>query len=253
MSVDAGSLTTYVRGAGKWVPVTRAAVSPDGKRYAWAEFKGLGASATGVIHLIDVASGADMAINLPGAYGVVDFSREGVYLSHVIPSSDAPTTGLALLDPGSGGLRQISADAHSWQRIAGGTAWGTDLDKADPNPPPGLGPGNRVMRLDLTSGAVSSYFTSFGNRVEILGFDSSLRPIVAVASSATYTVRAGSSTVYSAAFGEPNPWGPAVTDGNGTWLGSPAGTIWLLTPGAAQLRRTAESGLRPALVAGTCG
>jgi hypothetical protein len=252
MSVDAGSLTTYVRGAGKWVPVSRAAVSPDGKRYAWVEYKGFGASATGVIHLVDVASGADQAINLPGAYGVVDFSREGVYLGHVIPSSDAPMSGLALLDPGSGGLKQITTDSHSWQRIAGGAGWGTDLDRADPNPPPGLGPGNRVMRLDLTSGAVSSYFTSFGNRVEILGFDSSSNPVVAVATSTTYTVRAGSSTVYSAASGEPNPWGPGVADANGTWLGSPAGIIWLLPAGGGPLRRTAETGLRPALVAGTC-
>jgi hypothetical protein len=108
------------------------------------------------------------------------------------------------------------------------------------------------MRLDLTSGAVSSYFTSFGNRVEILGFDSSSNPVVAVATSTTYTVRAGSSTVYSAASGEPNPWGPGVADANGTWLGSPAGTIWLLPAGGGPLRRTAETGLRPALVAGTC-
>jgi hypothetical protein len=252
ISNDGNSLGTYVLGAGKWVPVARSAVSPDGKRYAWAENKGFGAAATSVVHLVDVASGADQPVNLPNAYGIVDFSREGIYLTHVIPASDAPSSGLALLDPAGGGLKQVSTVAHSWQRIASGAAWGTDLDKGDPNPPQGLGPANRVLRLDLTSGAVSNVFTSFGNRVEILGFDSSSNPVLSVANATNYTVRAGANSVYSAAFGELNPVGPAVADANGLWLGSPAGSIWLLPPGGAQLRRAAETGLHPALVAGTC-
>jgi hypothetical protein len=108
-----------------------------------------------------------------------------------------------------------------------------------------------VVRLDLASGTVTTVFTSFGNRVEILGLDASSNPVVAVAGAATYEVRVGSANVYSAPGGEANPIGPALADANGLWLGSVQGTIWLQPPGGAP-RKVAETGLRPAFVAGTC-
>src|SRR5258708_4768965 len=79
-----------------WLPVYRAWVSPDGTRYAWGEYRTASGPTTGVVHVVDAATGADHPVNVPAASAVVSFEKEGIYVTRVIPNSGASPGGLTL-------------------------------------------------------------------------------------------------------------------------------------------------------------
>src|SRR5262245_6664422 len=133
-AADPASLGSYDRALGRWVPVFRAWVSPDGARYAFPEYRTAPGPVTGIIHVVDVATGADHPFNVPAPSMPVGFESEGVYVVRVLPNSDAPTQGLAVFDPAGGGLRQVTASG-TWYAVGGGGAFGVDLDPGIAPPP----------------------------------------------------------------------------------------------------------------------
>jgi hypothetical protein len=246
---------SYDKAVERWVPVIRDQISPDGKHYAYADQPPVDNSP---VHVVDLPSGANHAFN-PGApptdssWIAVDYETEGVYLA-AQPNGPAGLLGLWLLDPSNGSLRQIDA-THSWQYISGGGAWGT----SDPLTGHGPGPGSRLMRMDLKTGAIVSWYKRTDIEFTVAGADGSGHPIlqswkyqspqlilITVANSATILLTAPGSAVPSLS----NYIHP-VTDTHGIWFGDTTGSLSLYTPGTG-IKKMAQVGSGDVTAGGGC-
>lgn len=246
-TIDPQSSGTYDLAAHKWLPVPHAWVSPDGTRYAYPEYRTGSGPATGIIHVVDVASGADHPLNVPAPSAPVSWETSGLYITRVVPNSDAPPQGLSVLDPASGSLRQVVADGV-WTAIGADSAFGADLDSSIA-PPPNQGPGgaNRVKAVRLASGAVSVQQFA-GQQVAVFGVRGSDLLLQVTASGRTQ-VRLGSAVLYDQPAASPAPSAPADVDSTTIWLGGP-GAVWRSVAGG-QLKQVSVP-VQFAMVAGAC-
>jgi hypothetical protein len=147
-TTDPNSLASYDLAVGKWLPVPRAWISPDGLRYAYPEYRVGPGPATGLIHVVDARTGADRALAVPAPSMPISFEGAGVYIVRVIPNSGAGPQGLAVLDTGSGSVHQLQAGGL-WEYVGGNFAFGRDVDASIPPPPAGPLAANRVNQLNL--------------------------------------------------------------------------------------------------------
>ncbi len=157
---------TYDRLAGRWLPVARAQVSPDGLRYAYTELLPLpgdvlgGATTGGRLHIADVRSGSDQVVySYSGGQplSVVSFAQDGVYIGPGCEGVEATVLGacgsdsftLSLLDPKTGSVTRVSDRRGTWV-IAGGVAWMATLEG-------GADQANQLLRIDLGIGSVQTW------------------------------------------------------------------------------------------------
>lgn len=244
-SADPASLGSYDRAVSRWLPVAREWVAPDGSRYAFGD------PPAGVVHVVDAASGADRTFRVASPMAVVSFESDGVYVAGVVASSGAAPRGLSVLDPGTGAVRQVVADGR-WVIVGGGIAYGQDLDPAAA-PPAGGAPGaaNRVRRLDLRTGAVTSVASYPGASAQVLGAYGP-DPLIGVTAGAIYTVFAGAgTTLFTGPTADADPGAPVVVDGATVWFSSQNAAVWRWT-GTGRAMRAADVPLRSLQVAGAC-
>jgi hypothetical protein len=246
---------SYDKAFERWLPVPRDDLSPDGKHYAYADLPAVDSSP---VHVVDLPSGANHAFN-PGtpptdsSWLALDYETEGVYLE-AQPNGPAGLIGLWLIDPSSAAVRQIDT-THFWQYISGGGAWGT----ADPLTGHGPGPGSRLMRMDLKTGAIVSWYKRTDVEFTVAGADGGGHPILQVwkyqtpqlllitgANSATILIPAPGSAVPSLS----NIIHP-VTDTHGIWFGDTNGSISLYTP-ATGIKKMAQVGSGDVTAGGGC-
>jgi hypothetical protein len=246
---------SYDKAVERWVPVTRDQISPDGKHYAYADTPAVDGSP---VHVVDLPSGTSHAFN-PGppptgsSWLAVDYETEGVYLE-AQPNGPAGLIGLWLLDTTNGTVRLIDS-SHSWQYISGGGAWGT----SDPLTGHGPGPGSRLMRMDLKTGAIVSWFKRTDVEFIVAGADGSGHPILEVTKMSSpqlfLVTGANSGTILLPAPGSAVPslsnYIHPVTDTNGIWFGDTIGAISLYTP-ATGIKKMAQVGSGDVAAAGGC-
>jgi hypothetical protein len=246
---------SYDKAFERWLPVPRDDISPDGKHYAYADLPAVDNSP---VHVVDLLSGANHAFN-PGppptdsSWLAVDYETEGVYLE-AQPNGPAGLLGLWLLDPSNGAVRQIDT-THSWQYISGGGAWGT----ADPLTGHGPGPGSRLMRMDLKTAAIVSWYKRTDIEFTVAGADGSGHPILTVWKYQTPQVllitAANSATILLTAPGSAVPslsnYIHPVTDAHGIWFGDSTGSISLYTP-ATGVKKMAQVGSGDVTAGGGC-
>jgi hypothetical protein len=237
----AGSAGAYYDLAfSRWVPAPRKAVAPDGRHYATVE---LGETGDFTIHVIDVATGKDRPLHEPASAGfnfppdVLDYASEGIYLNSGFERGQA---GLWLVNPATGVIRQLSSD---WVPVAidHGYVWTEVLNPADPNPvntasSAGILP-NEIDRIDLKTGSRTTWIYRPGTGLSIVGFDGAGRPLI-VASGWGLDLKAmlfiatdpaSERDVFQGDLAQ--TLGGAISDANGTWIGSSQG-IYLYTAGA---------------------
>jgi hypothetical protein len=234
----------YDRAPATWLPVNRSAVSPNGKRYAYGEGSAMLGTA-GKLHLVDVGTGVDRVIYNGGLiFEVVDFAAEGIYLTSAAP--EGRPQGLWVINPDGGAPRLISSTLEG-PEVGGGAAWGVDFNAADPHPAPGgiEGPMNRVVRLDLRTGATAHWFYRPGADVYLLGIDSAGRPFVSASfeqSNLRELWQIQSATTATKLFaGTPDrgPGGLAAIDAHGMWFsGQDLRGVWLYAGGSMKLVAT---------------
>jgi hypothetical protein len=252
----------YDRAFARWLPVFREAVSNDGGRYAYSEGNAF-LNTGGRLHVVDLASGADRTIYSGNTvYKVVDFAPEGIYLTLQAP--EGRSRGLWLQDPAGGAARLISRTViDPW--VAGGAAWGEDFDTSDPNPAPGgiEGPMNRLVRIDLQSGATTPWYSWLGADVYLDGVDYNGNPFVGVGRSSPsntqelwlVTKPETAQRLFTGPANEPWPFHLAAIDTHGIWFDggsyqtSPR-TLWLYAGGAMRMAGTVN--LNDMTVAGGC-
>jgi streptogramin lyase len=152
----------YDPAAGRWVP---GVPSPDGSRYAYTDY-GQGPAGGFTVHVVDLASGRDRALNLSHDFwSVLAFTADGIYL-HKGYEGAAP--GLWVVDPDSGSLRTLFTDSVV-MAVSGQTAWIGATDTSDPLPqPPGEGGGyNELQSRDLKTSTITTWIRRSGTN---LGF-----------------------------------------------------------------------------------
>jgi hypothetical protein len=153
----------YYDSAGKrFVPVPRAQVSPDGRRYVYMDYTQGGLYAFGQIHVVDVGTGRDRTLDLPAAqYQIFDFSADGIYFTY---GPYGQSAGLWLLNPDSGSTRQVFQDGYV-RAVADGQAWvAVNEQNLHPTAPFPGGEGNPtfpllnvLLRRDIKSGQVTEW------------------------------------------------------------------------------------------------
>ena len=99
----------YDRAYSRWLPVPRQAVSPDGRHYAYTE-PASDQTKMPKIHVVDVTTGTDRGFITHSsewfiAYGVLDYSSEGIYL---VQAYESPMFGLWLLNPLTGTMTAVA-------------------------------------------------------------------------------------------------------------------------------------------------
>jgi hypothetical protein len=173
---------TYDRAAGKWLPVSRAAVAPDGVHYAYWEwqsrsFQAVDANSGSETTLGPKAGGAASAARINpnnGSWLLLDSADAGVYATFGT-GYQGSGPGLWLFPWSGSGERQVTGNDF-WQAIGGGAAWGT-VSQSVPE-----GAANTIVRLDLSGGSPADWFSRPGLRSRVAGFDASGTPVVEASS-----------------------------------------------------------------------
>lgn len=262
--VDPPSSGAYDHLQSRWLPTSYHAVSPDGARYAYAEpaiANPDGPPHVGIVHVINVATGTDHPVSIPGPVAVIGWTATAIYVESIVPQSDAPPVGLTVVNPDTQTFRQITS-LHQWLAVGDHAAFTTDIDPADPSPPvqngPGPIPGDRIQKLDLTTESLNPFLTIDGARVSVLGIDSSGNPIVGANSAGGFTVRLTPSNLQifsgpsmDTTAGNSDPLS-ALADSTGIWFSSIAGVIYHWATGDLAVHQVAATGLSYPGLAGPC-
>jgi len=239
----------YDRAEQRWLPASASQVSPDGAFYAYGSFDPQQGD-PGRIHIVNVSTAtekvfAPSAPNVDQGFTVAEFSSAGIYL--VATQVQRAPAGAWLMNPVTGEIRPLTQVAGVLT-IRNGNAWVRRVDPRDPAPPaPGKGtPGDSVAQIDLATGAQTIWFYRPGSQVELEGFDSGGRPVVAVFDPSASTIRFetrlidGPGSPGSVLYIGQLEFG-ALGDGNRLWLSSSTG-IYLYTPDRG-LQKVFESNL----------
>jgi len=143
---------SYDRPFSRWVPVEYQNVAPDGASYILHNDVSL---PNNDFYLVDVKTGTrKFALSGNGppqaqaSWTVIEYAQEGVYLWS---TGIATVPGLWLLDLTTGTVRLVDG-SHYWAAVADGAAWALE--------PPfgGIADTYRLYRLDLRSGAVTTWY-----------------------------------------------------------------------------------------------
>jgi hypothetical protein len=248
-----GDGVAFDRGYNKWLPVSWRLVSDDGSHYVYADYSNPDPSSSGahsVIHIVSVGTGVDRVLTQKGQYIIMDYSANGVYLTQWIGGHDGPGPQIQWkLNPSTGALTTLSGGAKYGYWVAGGAGWRTDYNPADPTVHNGPTGGNRVTRVDLATGAETTWLYQQGaDWVQVMGFDLRGDPIVEVGVGSQVTIWLLSDSLHRTQITTGlATYGWAVGDSNGIWLSEADGTfLYRSTTGLQKMSSTGG------LIAGGC-
>jgi hypothetical protein len=147
----AAHVPSYDRSFSRWLPVEYRNVAPDGASYILHNEASL--PKPNDFYFVDVKTGTrkfalsgDGPPQAPASWTIVKYAKEGVYLWS---TGIGTVPGLWLLDPTISTVRLVDG-SHYWGADADGAAWAVD--------PPSTAGTYRIYRLDLTSGAVTTWY-----------------------------------------------------------------------------------------------
>jgi hypothetical protein len=249
----------------RWLPAASSQTTPDGAFYAYATI-GPSTDVPATIHLVDVGRGVEKlfefpvpSIGAPADIEVADIDSAGVYL--VEGQFEQYPAGVWMLDPASGASRPL-AQVTGVMAVRKGYAWVGRDDPRDPTPPSvpaSVRLYDSIARVDLATGAETTWFYRPGAAVTLQGFDAQGAPVVEVVSS-PFLHGGSAETRIVATPGTPGslvlPGGLGLSapqaDGDRLWFGGTGG-IYLYTPQAG-LRKVFDHGPQFSLImpAGTC-
>lgn len=248
-----GDGLAFDRGYNKWLPVSWRLVSDDGSHYIYADYPNPDPTASGahsVIHIVNVGTGADRVLTQTGEYIIMDYSANAVYLTQWIGGHDGPGPEIQwMLNPSTGVVTTLPGGPKYGYWVAGGAGWRTDYNTADPTVHNGPTGGNRLIRVDLATGAETTWLYQQGaDWVQVMGFDLKGHPIVVVGVGNQITILLLTDSVHRTQITMgPANYGWALGDSNGIWLSGVEGTY--LYTSAAGLQKMSSTG---GLIAGGC-
>jgi hypothetical protein len=140
----------------RWLPVKSEMVSPDGNRYAYPS--------TNSIYLVDAAANTQVELAPGHTWSVVRVLNDRVYAT-------IPNTAGFWVVPFSGAARQVTPQGY-WQGATAAAAYGMQIS-AVPS-----GATSKLVRLDISTGVVSDWFSRDGANSSVYGFDFQGNPII---------------------------------------------------------------------------
>lgn len=237
---DSNSDRTYLAAAGKWLPVSLQAVSPDQHAYALGKAgqSTPGAAPTTSLYLVQVATGASRQLYVAPdgqIVFVVAFAAKGIYVETA--SSTGPgATELLLIDPATGASHPVAGAQTPpgvtysvFTAISGDFAWGMQITGSQ------LQPTYQLVRLNLTDGTLVVWNQSSTMPYFVIGLDADGHPIVAAERKTPedpqrfllLTAPGQSSAIPISGGPFLQGRGSPVNDSHGTWFGSADGGIWM--------------------------
>ena len=225
---DGAGQETYDWRFTRWLPVSHELVSPDGSQYAYSELipnpasQGLGGPPPlgTLVHVVDVATGNDRIVyQSADVLSASNFRPEGIYLTQATANVDTFVPFyLWLLDPATHSVHKAlggKSVGPGTTAFAAGTLW---IMSTDPNNPKGT---PKLMHVDISSGAESTWFEPSSAFAQLLGLDGLDHPIVSTFSSTngdpgkTWMITAASTTQPIADLGFT---GQVIADNHALWL-----------------------------------
>jgi hypothetical protein len=233
---------SYDRLLDRWLPVYSNQVSLDGVSYAYFT------APAAVLRVVEVASGTPR-VAFSGdptlIWKVVAFRPEGIYVSHSNGPAGGDTDPDRLWRVTSSTTLALISDRRSvggW-RIFGGYAWGVETD--DPMRLAQPGTEERLLRIDLKTGAASVWFRRTGTLIGALGGLPNGNTVVLVGDPlALWMVAAPQDERQIASIGAS---ADSANDSHGVWLLNASG-IWLVTSSGQAVLVT----MRPLIPVGEC-
>ena len=205
--------TTYDAAYSRWLPVQYAWVSPDGRHYAYP--------LNGDVYVQNVAGGPELELGEGQSYGVIDVENDGVYVTKNVQG------GLFFL-PFSGAVRTITSTGF-WQGVANGAAYGTATSQVP------QGATNTILKLDLSNGSTTEFFSWRGAQSMVTGFDLQGHPVIQLnyqGGVALFIVSGPNSWTAIAdqnyqSYGPqpPFPQGRPIADNHGLWFSAGQGIV----------------------------
>jgi hypothetical protein len=186
-----------------------------------------------------------------GPWAVLEAGADGAYATPPF-GGQAPSPGLWFFPYTAAAERQVATFGY-WHAVGGNAAWGTSA----PSVPQGATV--TIVRLDLSSGAATSWFSQDGMDARVVGFDAAGHPVVATTSEEAFQVWLVDAQQHGTQLlslpKETTPANPyqgavpvqsAIGDSVGVWIATVEG-IYLYRNGATQKVSTVNGQL-----AGTC-
>lgn len=300
VSYKGGYSNTYDAQLDRWVPVPRSALSPDGRSYAYlAQITGVpGANTTMSLHTHEIASGKDRVLwegsanpmgpntvtwlpgglyfsvtMLPAGSGALGPSSPAIYVADANQPSTPRRVGPNPPPPPPSPGQYSYSGPDMFNLVGGSAAWGTGnrvqkeappastLDKTSAPAPGTYGP-DRILRMDLRDGTVSTWFTVAGTEmVSLVSLDAKGQPILVLYQPPIKTQAPGpigppparmllltgpdQTVEITSGTGDFRMASQPSADAHGIWFGS-WGSVWLYTTngGLRQVATIAE-GLFP--------
>jgi hypothetical protein len=185
----------------RWLPVRTEWVAPDGNHYAYPS--------TNSVYLVDAAANTQVELGTGHQWSVIRVLNDRVFAT--IPN----TAGFWVL-PFSGAPKQVTAQGY-WQAATPTAAYGM-LTSAVPQ-----GATTKIVKLEISSGAVSDWFSREGTNSSIYGFDAQGNPFVygyyySGGWTLWLTKGASNAVVIATSYGPLQVQGTAVADANGSWF-----------------------------------
>lgn len=230
----------YDRAYSRWLPVPRQAVSSDGRHYAYTE-PASDQTKMPKIHVVDVTTGTDRGFITRSshwfiAYGVLDYSSEGIYL---VQAYESPMFGLWLLNPSTGTMTDVASLQYIEGSAGNKVFW---LGTVDPNDTHNVGTlyafADQLDRYNLVDGTRVTWLYQPGKGIQVLALDAAGHPIVEVINTlvtedlAVRLMLLSGPTTRQTILTAPARFVGSLTqpiaDGHGVWFGGPQG-VYLYT------------------------
>ena len=256
-----------VYASGRWLPVQAAAVSPDGRSYAYSTTtSGVpGEQPTSAVFVHDIATGKNRQLwSGQSTSQVVGWGPGGIYFSRQSSSvpGPPPSAEMWVVDPANPGAAHRLASnpapqpsVGTFSRTGGGAAWAVSYGQivrppgdSIPSTPP-----SEIKRMDLRDGSLSTWFTApEGVFVNLAGTDAQGHPVLILNSVVKLApptpqtsptpylpppprvlLLTGPNQTVDIASGSDPAFRPsqALGDSHGIWFSSP-GSLWLYRNGA---------------------
>ena len=185
----------------RWLPVRPEWVAPDGNHYAYPS--------TNSVYLVNAAANTQVELGAGHTWSVIRVLNDRVYAT--VPN----TPGFWTL-PFSGSPKQVTGQGY-WQAATATAAYGM-LTSAVPQ-----GATAKLVKLDISSGLVTDWFTQEGTSTSILGFDTQGNPFVfgyyySGGWAIWLTKGVGNAVAIATSYGPFQSQGTPVSDANGTWF-----------------------------------
>lgn len=254
---------TYDHQLGRWLPVQRQWVSPDGRQYAFSTTTtGVpGAPPTGDVRVHDIASGKDRTLwqgdGMPQVLGwsgnLVLFMRGAVMQG---PGGGPDIWGA---DAAGGAARRVgpnpapagASGIYYSSAVGGGAVWGLSTTRVQITGP--AAPGTKIVkgpdtvtRMDVRDGTVVPWYTApEGAGLALLGLDAAGHPLVSLFEVPAMPVKppvpTGPKVVLVTAAGQASVVSPGGSDFPAlAFGGADAHGLWLTAPGQLWIYRNAS-------------